>query len=124
MNAIELLKTPFYISQLNVVTPLTKINIYLRDVYIYAVNISTMLINIIFGMSLTILLIKDELFNILFSQTNQEILVFVIGVFCVFTFLLLNDVINNMNEQKKLIDTMESKLNYLSKMERMREEME
>ena len=124
MNAIELLKTPFYISQLNVVTPLTKINIYLRDIYIYAVNISTMLINIIFGMSLTILLIKDELFNILFSQTNQEILVFVIGVFCVFTFLLLNDVINNMNEQKKLIDTMESKLNYLSKMERMREEME
>jgi hypothetical protein len=110
MNAIELLKTPFYISKLNMVIPLTKINFY----YVNVVKFVSIMIH-------TVVLIKNELFKLLISEAKTETIVYIMCIFGVFMFFVLND---KLSEQTRDIESLKNQLNYLKKMERMREQID
>ncbi len=124
MNAIELLKTPFYISQLNVVMPLTKINIFYGDIYKYVSTSITSIINFISILAHTTIFMAKELLGMVFVEANTEIVLYIMCVFSVFMFLVLNDQKNKLHEQTHQINSLENRINYLKKMERMREEMD
>jgi hypothetical protein len=124
MNAIELLKTPFYISQLNMVMPLTKINIFYGDVHKYVASSITAVINFILILTHTTVFMAKQLLNLAFVKANTDIVLYVICIFTVFMFLVLNDQKNKLHEQTQQIESLENRINYLKKMERMREEMD
>ncbi len=124
MNAIELLKTPFYISQLNMVIPLTKINIFYGDIYKYVAPTITSVINFISILSHTTVFMAKELFGLVFVKANTEIVLYIMCIFTVFMFLVLNDQKNKLDDQTQQIKSLENRINYLKKMERMREEMD
>jgi len=105
MNSI-----PFYISNLNMVTPLININFY----YTSVVKIVSIMIH-------TALLISNKLLNLLILEANAETVVYIMCIFGVFMFFVLND---KLSEQTRDIESLKSQLNYLKKMERMREEID
>jgi hypothetical protein len=110
MNAIELLKTPFYISKLNMVIPLTKINFYFTNV----VKFVSIMIH-------TVVLITNELLKLLISEAKTETIVYIMCILGVFMFFVLND---KLSEQTRDIESLKNQLNYLKKMERMRDEID
>jgi hypothetical protein len=124
MNAIELLKTPFYISQLNTVMPLTKINIFYVDIYNYAAAQFAVVKKIMTIFAYTSVFITKELLKLAFVKANTEIVLYIMCIFSVFMFLVLNNQSNILNEQTQQIESLEGRINYLKKMERMREEMD
>ena len=124
MNAIELLKSPFYISRLNMVIPLTKINLFYADIYNYAAAQFAAVTKFATVLALTTIFIAKELLKLAFVKANTEIVLYIMCIFSVFMFLVLNNQSNKLNEQTQQIESLESRINYLKKMERMREEMD
>jgi hypothetical protein len=122
MNAIELLKTPFYISQLNTVIPLTKINLFYADIYNYVAEQFIVVKKFMTILTYTSVFITKELLKLAFVKANTEILLYIMCIFSVFMFLVLNNQSNKLIEQTQQIESLESRINYLKKMERMREE--
>lgn len=124
MNAIELLKTPFYISNMNTIVPLTTINLYFMDACKYAGLIISTLINFTIILTQTFVFISSELFNMLLSEADTQLVVIIIGAYSVFMFLILEEHRIQLKEQSQKIETFENQINYLKKLERMRENEE
>lgn len=115
MNAIEFLKTPFYISNMNTIMPLTTINLYILNVSKYV----GLLINFAIIIIQTAIFISFEVVNMLTSVLEIELIVYIIGAYSVFMFLLLEDHKNNLEEQTNKMKMLENEINHLKKIERM-----
>ena len=124
MNAIEFLKTPFYISQFNMVMPVTKINLGNVNIYSYVATPTRAVIEFISVLAYTSAFMAEQLLKIVFVEANTDMVLYIMCVFTVFMFLVLNDQKNKLNEQTEQIESLENRINYLKKMERMREEMD
>jgi hypothetical protein len=120
MNAIELLKTPFYISNMNNIIPLTKINIFYSN---YASEFLTSSMQFISILTHTTTFVAQKLVSLAFLELNTEIVLYIMCIFTIFMLLVLNDHKNSLNQQTRQIESLESRINYLKKMERMREEL-
>ena len=124
MNAIELLKTPFYISNMNTIVPLTTINLYFMDACKYAGLIISTLINFTIILTQTFVFISSEIFNMFFEEADTQLVLIIIGAYSVFMFLILEEHRIQLKEQSQKIETFENQINYLKKLERMRENEE
>ena len=89
MNAIELLKTPFYISKLNVVIPLTKINLFNIDIYNYVSTQIAAVKKIVTILALTTIFITKELLKLAFVEANTKIVLYTLCLFSIFILLVL-----------------------------------
>ena len=124
MNAIELLKTPFYISNMNTIVPLTTINLYFMDACKYAGLIISTLINFTIILTQTFVFISSEIFNMFFEEADTQLVLIIIGAYSVFMFLILEEHRIQLKEQSQKIESFENQINYLKKLERMRENEE
>ena len=124
MNAIELLKTPFYISNMNTIVPLTTINLYFMDACKYAGLIISTLINFTIILTQTFVFISSEIVNMFFEEADTQLVLIIIGAYSVFMFLILEEHRIQLKEQSQKIETFENQINYLKKLERMRENEE
>lgn len=124
MNAIEFLKTPLYISNMNTVVPLTTINLYLIDIFNYARLIVLSLINFTTLFTQTTQFISTELFKLLISETNTQLIIIILGACSGFMFLILQEHRNKLNDQTQHIQNLQSQVKYLKKMERIYENEE
>lgn len=106
MNAIEFVKTPFYISTMNNVLPLTQINFKLMDVIEFLKNV--------------------------FENTTQEHLLYIIVLYTLFIVFTMDNHKRQINDLKDEIDDatvalemkiidLENHVHYLKKTEKMRE---
>ena len=124
MNAIELLKTPFYISNMNMIVPLTTINLHFLNVFKFTGLIISTLMNFTIIFTQTFIFILSELFNMLMKEADTQLVIIIIGAYSVFMFLILDEHRIKLKEQTQQMETIENQLNYLKKMERMRENEE
>lgn len=124
MNAIELLKTPFYISNMNTIVPLTTINLHFLNVFKFTGLIISTLMNFTIIITQTFIFILSELFNMLMKEADTQLVIIIVGAYSVFMFLILDEHRIKLKEQTQQMETIENQLNYLKKMERMRENEE
>ncbi len=104
--------------------PLTKINLFYGDIYRYTATQITALVNFIMILSHTTVFMSKQLLGMLFVEANTEIVLYIMCAFSVFMFLLLNDQQNKIDLQTEQIESLEARINYLKKMERMHEEVD
>lgn len=124
MNAIEFIKTPFYISQMNEIISLTTINLHLLNVIKYAGLIISTLINFTTMIAQIFITISSEIFNMFFTKADPNLVIIIVGAYSVVMFLILEEHRIKSDDQKQQIENLENKLNYLNKIERMRENEE
>ena len=129
MENIQLLSTPYsspiYISSTNMITPITMISI--NTIYnnlIKAFDIAMNILQIIIKTSLFILSeASKEILKIDWdSHFTIQNIVFIIGVYNLIMLIVIDNQRKKMNDQKIQIESLEKYVNYLKKVDKMRDD--
>ena len=117
--------TPIYVSVTPtewLITPLASISF--DAVYKGAISIFNLIIDILQIGIQTIGFIMKEGILAAFTNLTLEKIVYIIGVYNLFMLLVLDNQRKKITEQKNQIENLEKNVDYLKKMERMREDMD
>lgn len=129
MSNIEFLRAPIFISATNMVTPITTITF--DSLYTNALVFGNIVVNILQIFIETAGFIMKEGFteafanaSALWTNLNFEKIVYIIGVYNLFMLLVLDNQRRKITEQNEHIESLEKQVDYLKKMERMREDLD